>query len=88
MSEKLYEASFVETDFFRCLVSDAQTAAEAAHIIHKQLKDAGKTSDDIKHVKIRTQEAAVRYFRSTFEDFDVDLSFRTDPNYRQVWTSR
>ncbi|GAA5949760.1 hypothetical protein JCM3765_007679 [Sporobolomyces pararoseus] len=38
----------------------AQTAAEAAHIIHKQLKDAGKTSDDIKHVKIRTQEAAIR----------------------------
>lgn len=40
-------------------VTDAQTAAEAAHIIHKQLKDAGKSSDDIKHVKIRTQEAAV-----------------------------
>ncbi|GAA5899169.1 putative 2-methylcitrate dehydratase [Sporobolomyces salmoneus] len=38
----------------------AQTAAEAAHIIHKQLKDAGKSSDDIKHVKIRTQEAAIR----------------------------
>ncbi|GAA6064030.1 hypothetical protein JCM10212_004262 [Sporobolomyces blumeae] len=38
----------------------AQTAAEAAHIIHKQLKDAGKSSDDIKSVKIRTQEAAIR----------------------------
>ncbi|GAA5876012.1 hypothetical protein JCM3774_002313 [Rhodotorula dairenensis] len=38
----------------------AQTAAEAAHILHKQLKDMGKSSDDIKHVKIRTQEAAIR----------------------------
>ncbi|CEQ38821.1 SPOSA6832_00270, partial [Sporobolomyces salmonicolor] len=38
----------------------AQTAAEAAHVLHKQLKDMGKSSDDIKHVKIRTQEAAVR----------------------------
>jgi 2-methylcitrate dehydratase len=39
--------------------ADAQTAAEAAHILHKQLKDMGKSSDDIKSVKIRTQEAAV-----------------------------
>ncbi|GJN91970.1 hypothetical protein Rhopal_004998-T1 [Rhodotorula paludigena] len=38
----------------------AQTAAEAAHILHKQLADMGKSSDDIKHVKIRTQEAAIR----------------------------
>ncbi|BGP52519.1 ATP-binding cassette transporter CGR1 [Rhodotorula sphaerocarpa] len=38
----------------------AQTAAEAAHVVHKQLKDMGKSSDDIKHVKIRTQEAAIR----------------------------
>ncbi|BGP12180.1 hypothetical protein JCM10213_009336 [Rhodosporidiobolus nylandii] len=38
----------------------AQTAAEAAHVLHKQLADMGKSSDDIKHVKIRTQEAAIR----------------------------
>jgi len=38
----------------------AQTAAEAAHVLHKRLQDMGKTSDDIKHVKIRTQEAAIR----------------------------
>ncbi|KAF7321686.1 hypothetical protein MKEN_00690000 [Mycena kentingensis (nom. inval.)] len=38
----------------------AQTAVEAAHIIHKKLKGMGKTSDDIKSVRIRTQEAAVR----------------------------
>lgn len=38
----------------------AQTAVEAAHTIHKILKEMGKTSDDIKSVRIRTQEAAVR----------------------------
>jgi 2-methylcitrate dehydratase len=39
----------------------AQTAVEAAHIIYKKLQEMGKTSDDIKSVRIRTQEAAVRY---------------------------
>ena len=38
----------------------AQTAVEAAHTIHRQLKAAGKSSDDIKSVRIRTQEAAIR----------------------------
>ncbi|KAG8907949.1 ATP-binding cassette transporter CGR1 [Tulasnella sp. 403] len=38
----------------------AQTAVEAAHIVHDKLKALGKTSDDIKSVRIRTQEAAVR----------------------------
>lgn len=38
----------------------AQTAVEAAHIIHDQLKASGKSSDDIKSVQIRTQEAAMR----------------------------
>ena len=38
----------------------AQTAVEAAHTIHAQLKALGKSSDDIKSVRIRTQEAAVR----------------------------
>ncbi|TNY23748.1 2-methylcitrate dehydratase [Rhodotorula diobovata] len=38
----------------------AQTAAEAAHILHAKLKEMGKSSDDIKHVQIRTQEAAIR----------------------------
>jgi len=38
----------------------AQTAAEGAHILHKKLAEMGKTSDDIKHVKIRTQNAAIR----------------------------
>ncbi|KAG6837489.1 ATP-binding cassette transporter CGR1 [Arthromyces matolae] len=38
----------------------AQTAVEAAHIIHGKLKELGKSSDDIKSVRIRTQEAAKR----------------------------
>lgn len=43
----------------------AQTAVEAAHTIHSKLKAMGKTSDDIKSVRIRTQEAAVRWVIST-----------------------
>jgi 2-methylcitrate dehydratase len=38
----------------------AQTAVEAAHIVHTKLKVLGKTADDIKSVRIRTQEAAIR----------------------------
>ena len=38
----------------------AQTAVEAAHIVHNQLKALGKTSDDIRSIRIRTQEAAMR----------------------------
>jgi len=38
----------------------AQTAVEAAHTIYAKLKELGKTADDIKSVRIRTQEAAIR----------------------------
>lgn len=38
----------------------AQTAVEAAHILHQKLKDMGKSAQDIKSVTIRTQEAAIR----------------------------
>ena len=38
----------------------AQTAVEGAHILHNKLKAMGKSSDDIKNVTIRTQEAAIR----------------------------
>jgi len=38
----------------------AQTAVEAAHIVHDKIKALGKTAEDIKSVRIRTQEAAVR----------------------------
>jgi 2-methylcitrate dehydratase len=38
----------------------AQTAVEAAYILHNELKKRGKTAEDIKSLRIRTQEAAVR----------------------------
>jgi len=38
----------------------AQTAVDAAHQVHAKLGSMGKTSDDIKSVQIRTQEAAIR----------------------------
>jgi 2-methylcitrate dehydratase len=38
----------------------SQTAVEAAMTIHDKLKKAGKTSNDIKSVSIRTHEAAIR----------------------------
>lgn len=38
----------------------AQTAAEAAMQLHRQLKEFGKNSDDIERVTIRTHEAAIR----------------------------
>lgn len=38
----------------------AQTAVEAAMILHDKLIETGKTVDDIKTVKIRTQNAAMR----------------------------
>lgn len=38
----------------------AQTAAEAAMTLHKRLKEAGRSTDDIKSITIRTHEAAIR----------------------------
>jgi 2-methylcitrate dehydratase len=38
----------------------AQTAVEAAHTVYAKLKELGKTAEDIKSIRIRTQEAAVR----------------------------
>lgn len=38
----------------------SQTAVEAAMTIHKMLGSAGKSSDDIKKITIRTHEAAIR----------------------------
>ncbi len=38
----------------------AQTAVEASLQVYAKLKALGKTSDDIKSIRIRTQEAAIR----------------------------
>ncbi|GAA5990460.1 hypothetical protein JCM11641_007210 [Rhodosporidiobolus odoratus] len=58
----------------------AQTAAEAALILHSKLKELGKSSDDIKEVKIRTQEAAIRIIDKSgplhnFADRDHTLQY-------------
>ena len=38
----------------------AQTAVEAAMIVYNKLLSENKTADDIKHIRIRTHEAAIR----------------------------
>lgn len=38
----------------------AQTAVEAAMTLHKKLKEQGRTIDEIRKIKIRTHEAAIR----------------------------
>lgn len=38
----------------------SQTAVEAAMTLHGRLKEIGKTEADIKHIRIRTHEAAIR----------------------------
>lgn len=38
----------------------SQTAVEAAMTLHHKLNEAGKTTDDIKRITIRTHEAAIR----------------------------
>jgi len=43
----------------------AQTAVEAAMIIHNRLQALGKTTADIKRIKIRTHEAAIRIIDKT-----------------------
>ncbi|OBZ67996.1 2-methylcitrate dehydratase [Grifola frondosa] len=58
----------------------AQTAVEAAHIVHAKLKSLGKTSDDIKSIQIRTQEAAMRIINKkgpldNFADRDHDINY-------------
>lgn len=58
----------------------AQTAVEAAHILHNKLKDLGKSSDDIKSIRIRTQEAAIRIIDKqgpldNFADRDHDINY-------------
>ncbi|KAF8320855.1 2-methylcitrate dehydratase [Clavulina sp. PMI_390] len=58
----------------------AQTAVDAAHQIHAKLASMGKTSDDIKSVRIRTQEAAIRIIDKqgpldNFADRDHAISY-------------
>ena len=64
----------------------AQTAVEAAHILHDQLKARGKSAEDIKSVRIRTQEAAMRIINKkgklhNFADREYVFSSLSYPSY-------
>ena len=60
--QRPYGSYVMENVLFKLVPAEfhAQTAVESAMQLHKKLKALGKTSDDIKSVKIRTQEAAIR----------------------------
>ncbi|KAK4706195.1 2-methylcitrate dehydratase, partial [Phenoliferia sp. Uapishka_3] len=60
----------------------AQTAAEAALVLNGKLKAMGKTASDIKELKIRTQEAAIRIIDKkgpldNYADRDHAISYMT-----------
>ncbi|MCJ1416396.1 hypothetical protein MMC32_002731 [Xylographa parallela] len=48
----------------------SQTAIEAAKHIHAQLKERGKSADDIKDITIRTHEACIRIIDKQFKPMD------------------
>jgi len=61
--QREYESYVMENVLFKISFPaefHSQTAVEAAMTIHNQLKALGKTSDDIRHISIRTHEAAIR----------------------------
>jgi 2-methylcitrate dehydratase len=63
MENVLFKISFPAEYFYFILPSNirfhAQTAVECAMKIYDQLKAQGKSSDDIKEIKIRTQKACI-----------------------------
>lgn len=60
--QRPYTSYVMENVLFKLVPAEfhAQTAVEAAVQLHAKLREMGKTSDDIKSIKIRTQEAAIR----------------------------
>ena len=60
--QRPYTSYVMENVLFKLVPAEfhAQTAVEAAVALHQRLREMGKTSDDIKSIKIRTQEAAIR----------------------------
>lgn len=60
--QRPYTEYVMENVLFKLVPAEfhSQTAVEAAMILHGHMTKAGKTSDDIKKVTIRTQEAAIR----------------------------
>ena len=60
--QRPYGSYVMENVLFKLAPAEfhSQTAVEAALQLYQKMKEAGKTSDDIKSVVIRTQEAAIR----------------------------
>ncbi|KAK0558057.1 ATP-binding cassette transporter CGR1 [Tilletia horrida] len=60
--QRPYTSYVMENVLFKLVPAEfhAQTACEAAILAHGELTKAGKTSDDIETVKLKTQEAAIR----------------------------
>lgn len=65
--ERPYTSYVMENVLFKLVPAEfhSQTAVESAVILHKQMTDAGKNTDDIKKITIRTQEAAIRIICKT-----------------------
>ncbi|KAK0539275.1 ATP-binding cassette transporter CGR1 [Tilletia horrida] len=60
--QRPYTSYVMENVLFKLVPAEfhAQTACEAAILLHGEMTKAGKTTDDIESVKLLTQEAAVR----------------------------
>lgn len=61
--QRPYESYVMENILFKISFPaefHSQTAVEAAMTIHRQMKEIGKQSSDIKNIKIRTHEACIR----------------------------
>lgn len=57
-----YGSYVMENVLFKLVPAEfhAQTAVESAVVLHKQMKEAGKTVDDIKRINIKSTEATIR----------------------------
>lgn len=57
-----YASYVMENVLFKLVPAEfhAQTAVESAVVLHKQMKEAGKTVDDIKRINIKSTEATIR----------------------------
>lgn len=60
--DRKYGSYVMENVLFKLVPAEfhSQTAVESAVILHKKMTEAGKNTDDIKKIVLKTQEAAVR----------------------------
>lgn len=60
----------------------SQTAVEAAKLIHADLKEQGKSAEDIESITIRTHEACIRIIDKQHKPMD---NFADRDHCIQVW---